>query len=128
MYLEKEVKNSWGTVATTDRFIKEQPNLMARFMRATLKALRLVKHNREAAVDAIVKFSEVKRELAERKYDDVIRTFASNGVVDEKTQKTDLDIVRLVANVNKKVPIERAYDFSFAAQADKELTRAGWRP
>ncbi|MGH7796804.1 MAG: ABC transporter substrate-binding protein [Candidatus Binatia bacterium] len=128
MYLGKEVKNSWGTVATTDRFIKEQPKLIAGFMRATLKALRLVKHNREAAVDAIVKFSELKRELAERTYDDVIRTFTSNGVVDEETQKNDLDIVRLVAKVTKEVPIERAYDFSFAAQADKELTRAGWRP
>jgi NitT/TauT family transport system substrate-binding protein len=128
MYLGKEVKNSWGTVATTDRFIREQPKLMAGFMRATLKALRLVKQNREAAVDAIVKFSELKRELAERTYDDVIRTFTSNGVVDEETQKNDLDIVRLVANVNKEVPITRAYDFSFAAQADKELTRAAWRP
>jgi NitT/TauT family transport system substrate-binding protein len=128
MYLGKEVKNSWGTVATTDRFIKEQPKLMAGFMRATLKALRLVRQNREAAVDAIVKFSELKRELAERTYDDIIRTFSSNGAVDEETQKNDLDIVRLVANVNKEVPIERAYNFSFAAQADKELTRAGWRP
>lgn len=128
MYLGKEVKNSWGTVATTDRFIKEQPKLMAGFMRATLKALRLVKQNREVAVDAIVKFSELKRELAERTYDDVIGTFTSNGVVDEETQKNDLDIVRLVAKVKKEVPIERAYDFSFAAQADKELTQAGWRP
>ena len=73
---------------------------------------------------AIVKFSEVKRELAKRTYDDVIRTFASNGVVDEETQKNDLDIVRLVAKVNKEVPIERADNFSFAAQGDKKLTRA----
>ena len=128
MYLGKEVKNSWGTVATTERFIKDQPKVMAGFMRATLKALRLVKQNREVAVDAIVKFSELKRELAERTYDSVIGTFTSNGVVDEETQKNDLDIVRLVVKVNKEVPIERAYDFSFAAQADKELTRAGWKP
>lgn len=128
MYLGKEVKNSWGTVATSDRFIKEKPKLMAGFMRATLKALRLVKQNREAAVDAIVKFSELRRELAERTYDDVIGTFTKNGVVDEETQKNDLDIVRLVAKVKKEVPIERAYDFSFAAQADKELTQSGWRP
>jgi NitT/TauT family transport system substrate-binding protein len=128
MYLGKEVKNSWGTVATSDRFIKEQPKLMAGFMRATLKALRLVKHNREIAIDGIVKFSELKRELAERTYDEVIKTFTSNGVVDEETQKNDLDIVRLVAKVNQEVPISRAYDFSFAAQADKDLTRAGWRP
>ena len=66
-----------------------------------------------------MKFSEVKRELAERTYDDVNRTFAINGVVEDETQKNDLDIVRLVAKVNKEVPIERAYDFSFAAQADK---------
>jgi len=71
----------------------------------------------------------VKRELAERTYDDVIGTFASNGVVDEEeTQKNDLDIVRLVTNVKKDVPITQAYDFRFAAQADKELTQAGWRP
>jgi len=48
--------------------------------------------------------------------------------VKDETQKNDLDIVRLVAKVNKEVPIECAYNFSFASQADKELTRAGWRP
>jgi hypothetical protein len=26
------------------------------------------------------------------------------------------------------VPIERAYDFSFAKKADSELTKAGWKP
>jgi len=128
MYLGKELKNSWGTIATTDRFIKEQPKLMAGFMRATLKALRLVRQNRQGAVDAIAKFSDVKRDLAARTYDDVIGTFTSNGVVDEETQKNDIDIVRLVTDVKKEVPIKSAYDFSFAAQADKELTKSGWRP
>jgi len=26
------------------------------------------------------------------------------------------------------IPIERAYDFSFAKKADSELTQAGWKP
>lgn len=128
LYLGKEVKNSWGTVATNDQFIKTKPKLMHGFMRALLKALRLVKQNRQAAMDVMMKFSELDRELAARTYDGMIGTFTSNGVVDEETQKNDLDIVREVLKVTKEVPIERAYDFSFAAQADKELTRAGWRP
>jgi NitT/TauT family transport system substrate-binding protein len=128
MYLGKEVKNSWGTVATNDQFIKEKPKLMHGFMRALLKALRLVKQNREVAVSAIAKFSELKRELAERTYDEIIGTFTTNGIVDEETQKNDLDIVREVVKADKEVPIERAYDFSFAARADKELTQGGWRP
>jgi ABC-type nitrate/sulfonate/bicarbonate transport system substrate-binding protein len=128
LYLGKEVKNSWGTVATNDQFIKSKPKLMQGFMRALLKALRLVKQNREAAMEAMMKFSELDRQLAARTYDGMIGTFTTNGVVDEETQKNDLDIVREVLKVTKDVPIDRAYDFSFAKKADSELTQAGWKP
>jgi ABC-type nitrate/sulfonate/bicarbonate transport system substrate-binding protein len=128
LYLGKEVKNSWGTIATNDTFIKNKPKLMYGFTRALLKALRLVKQNREVAMDAMMKFSELDRQLAARTYDGMIGTFTSNGVVDEETQKNDLDIVREVLNLTKEVPIERAYDFSFAKKADRELTQAGWKP
>lgn len=128
MFLGKEVKNSWGTVATNDRFIKEKPKVMHGFMRAALKALRLVRQDREAAVQTMMKFSELKRDLAVRTYDDMIATFTTNGIVDEETQRNDLEIVRQVLKVSKKVPIERAYDLSFAKKADAELTRQGWRP
>ena len=50
LYLGKEVKNSWGTIATNDQFIKMKPKVMHGFMRALLKALRLVKQNREVAM------------------------------------------------------------------------------
>jgi hypothetical protein len=49
-------------------------------------------------------------------------------LLDEETQKNDLDIVREVLKVTKELPIERAYDFSFAKEADSELTQAGWKP
>jgi NitT/TauT family transport system substrate-binding protein len=128
LYLGKEVKNSWGTVATNDQFIKTKPKVMHGFMRALLKALRLVKQNREIAMDMMMKFSELDRQLAARTYDGMIGTFTTNGVVDEETQKNDLDIVREVLKITKDVPIERAYDFSFAKKADGELTQAGWKP
>ncbi len=128
LYLGKEVKNSWGTVATNDQFIKDKPKVMHGFMRGVLKALRLVKQNREVAIDTMMKFSELNRDLAARTYDGMIGTFTNNGVVDEETQKNDLEIVREVLKVSTKVPIERAYDFSFAKRADSELTQAGWKP
>jgi NitT/TauT family transport system substrate-binding protein len=128
LYLGKEVKNSWGTIATNDQFIKTKPKLMHGVMRALLKALRLVKQNREVAMNALMKFSELDKDLAARTYDGMIGTFTTNGVVDEETQKNDLDIVREVLNMTKEIPIQRAYDFSFAKKADNELTQAGWRP
>jgi ABC-type nitrate/sulfonate/bicarbonate transport system substrate-binding protein len=128
MYLGNKVKNSWGTIATSDRFIKEQPKLVTGFMRAILKALRLVHQDREGAIAAVVKFSALQKNLATRMYDDLRGTFTPNGIVDEETQRNDLAIVRQVAGVTENVPIQRAYDFRFAREAAQQLARTGWRP
>jgi ABC-type nitrate/sulfonate/bicarbonate transport system substrate-binding protein len=123
-----EVKNSWGTVATSDRFIKEQPKLMTAFMRATLKAIRFVRKDREATVNAVVKFTGMQRNLAGRMYDDLIGTFTANGAVDEDIQKSDMAIVAQVADVNEAIALARAYDFRFVLEADQQLNKSGWRP
>ena len=127
-YFGNEVKNSWGTLATTDRFIKEQPKLLTSFMKATLKALRFLRQDKETTVAAVMKLSGIERNLAGRIYDDLIGTFTRNGTVDEETQKNDLAIIQQVAAVKEPVPVGRAYDFSFALEADRQLTQGGWRP
>jgi NitT/TauT family transport system substrate-binding protein len=125
-YFGNEVKNSWGTLATSDRLIKEQPELLTSFMKATLKALRFLRQDKETTVAAVMKFSGIERNLAARIYDDLIGTFTRSGTVDEETQKNDLIIIRQVAGVKEEMPISRAYDFSFALEADRQL--AGWQP
>ena len=128
LYLGRELKNSWGTIATSDRFIKEQPKLMLGFCRATIKALRYFRQDREGAISAVVKFTESDRALATRLYDDLIKSFTAAGHVDDETQRNDLAIVKLVADVSEVVPIQKAYDFSFARQAEQQLNREGWKP
>jgi ABC-type nitrate/sulfonate/bicarbonate transport system substrate-binding protein len=128
LYFGNEIKNSWGTVATSDRFIKEQPKLMAGFMRAVLKAVRFVRKDREATINAAVKFTGMQKAMADRMYDDLINTFTSNGSVDEETQRNDLAIVAQIAGVNDPIAPARGYDFSFAMEADQQLNKAGWKP
>lgn len=126
MYLGKELKNSWGTIATSDRFLKEQPKVMLGFARAIIKAMRHFRQDREAAIAATVKYTEFDRALVTRMYDDLIRTFTAAGHVDDETQRNDLAIVKLVAEVNDVVPNNRAYDFSAARQAEAQLRN--WKP
>jgi ABC-type nitrate/sulfonate/bicarbonate transport system substrate-binding protein len=128
LYFGNEVKNSWGTVATSDRFIKEQPKLMAGFMRAIIKAVRFMRKDREATVIAAAKFTGMQRPLAGRMYDDLISSFTVNGTVDEETQRNDLTIVAQIAGVSEPIAPARAYDFSFAVEADQQLNKAGWKP
>jgi NitT/TauT family transport system substrate-binding protein len=127
-FIGNEVKNSWGTLATTDKLIKENPKMVSGFVRATIKALRYLRQDKEGTISAMVKFSGVSREQATRVYDDIIGTFTRNGFVDEETQRNDLAIIRQVVNANEALGTARAYDFSFAQEADQQLNRAGWKP
>ena len=128
LFLGKEVKNSWGTFATSDRFIKEQPKLMAGFVRAVLKGLRVARQDREGTITAVAKFSELDKTLSTRMYDDLVGTFTKAGYVDEQTQKNDLAIVAQVADVVETIPPKRAYDFSFARDAETQLNKQNWKP
>ena len=127
-FFGKEVKNSWGTLATTDKLIKEQPKIVGGFVRATIKALRYVRQDKEGTIAALLKFSGVSREQATRVYDDLIGTFTRNGFVDEETQRIDLNIISQVVNAAEAVSTAKAYDFSFAQEADQQLNRSGWKP
>jgi ABC-type nitrate/sulfonate/bicarbonate transport system substrate-binding protein len=127
-FLGNEVKNSWGTLATSDRLLQEDRKLVFGFLKATLKSLKFIRHNRNATIAAIAKFSQVDARLAGRVYDDLIGTFTTDGAVDEETQKNDLAIIRQVTGVSDIMPIERAYDFSLARAADRELMQSAWHP
>ena len=127
-FMGNEVKNSWGTLATTDKLIKENPKMVGGFVRATLKALRYMRQDKEGTVSALLKFSGVSRQQASRLYEDLIGTFTRNGAVDDETQRNDLSIVRQVINANENVPNAKAYDFTFALEADQQLTKSGWKP
>jgi NitT/TauT family transport system substrate-binding protein len=127
-FMGNEVKNSWGTLATTDKLIKENPKMVSGFVRATIKALRYLRQDKEGTISALLKFSGVSRQQATRLYDDIIGTFTQSGVVDEETQRNDLAIIRQVTNSSETLPNARGYDFSFAHEADQQLNKMGWKP
>jgi NitT/TauT family transport system substrate-binding protein len=127
-FMGNEVKNSWGTLATTDKLIKENPKMVGGFVRATIKALRYLRQDKEGTISTMQKFSGVSRQQAARVYDDIIGTFTRSGFVDEETQRNDLNIIRQVTNSSEILPNARGYDFSFAHEADQQLNKMGWKP
>jgi NitT/TauT family transport system substrate-binding protein len=127
-FIGNEVKNSWGTLATTDKLIKENPKMVEGFVRATIKALRYLRQDREGTISTMQKFSGVSRQQATRVYDDIISTFTRSGFVDDETQRNDLNIIRQVTHSSETLPNARGYDFSFAQEADQQLNKIGWKP
>lgn len=128
VFVGDEVKNSWGTMATTDQLIQENPKLVAGIVKASLKSLRFIHKEREATIATAMKFAGLDKTLATQMYDDLVGTFTQNGIVDEETQRNDIEIIRQITKTKETIPIQRAYDFRFAREADRQLTQLGWRP
>jgi ABC-type nitrate/sulfonate/bicarbonate transport system substrate-binding protein len=99
-----------------DRFIKENPQVLLRTIRATLKANRFIEGNREETIRIMTRFVPQSVETAARSYDVELKALAKNG------QMTDSEIEFQIERLSdKKRPLDEIRDFSFARQALKEL-------
>ena len=99
-----------------DRTIKENPLVLRRTIRATLKANRFLEANREETLRIMTKYVPQSLETAGRSYDVEFKSLAKDG------QMTDAEIeFQLERLADKKRPLDEIRDFSFARQAVKEL-------
>jgi NitT/TauT family transport system substrate-binding protein len=128
IFLGREVRNSWGTLATTERIIQENHRQVHAVLKATVKALRLMRQSKPTATRAMQRFSRVDAAYAERAYDDLISTFNADGTVDDETQRNDLAVIREITRAKASMPISQGYDFSIVRAVNRELNETGWRP
>lgn len=99
-----------------DRFIKENPQVLRRTIRATLKANRFIEGNRDETIRIMTRFVPQSIEAAARSYDVELKALAKDGTM------TDAEIqFQMERLADKKRPLDEIRDFSFARQALKEL-------
>jgi ABC-type nitrate/sulfonate/bicarbonate transport system substrate-binding protein len=115
-------------MATTDQMIQEKPKLVAGMIKASLKALRFVRSQRDATITIAMKFAGLDKNIATRMYNDLVGTFTQSGSVDEETQRNDIEVIRQILKSPDTIPIQRAFDYHFAREADRQLTESGWHP
>jgi ABC-type nitrate/sulfonate/bicarbonate transport system substrate-binding protein len=99
-----------------DKLIKENPQVLRRTIRATLKANRFLENNREETIRIMTKFVPQAPEVAARSYDVELKALAKDGTMTDAEIEFQMD--RLA---DRKRPLDEIRDFSFARQALKEL-------
>lgn len=100
----------------SDRAIKENPQVLRRTIRATLKANRFIGENRDETIRIMARYVPQSVETAGRSYDVELKALAKDG------QMTDAEIeFQMDRLAEKRRPLDEVRDFSFARQALKEL-------
>lgn len=116
--------------ATTDKMMRENPDLVKRYVRATVKGMHYMRAFKSETVDITTKYSKAPRNAGEVDYDAVVQSMTADGTASEKTLRDDLEVRAEILNIplDKIPPTSKVYDFSLVEAVNKELAASGWKP
>jgi len=104
---------------TSDRLVRENPQLVRRTMKALLRAHHFILENKTESIQILLKWLPQPPDIAEHSYETEMKTVSRDG------QMTDAELNALIDRLgDKKRPLDEVRDFSFARQAMKELEGA----
>jgi NitT/TauT family transport system substrate-binding protein len=108
-------------LGTHTRKIKEKPDEIRRVIKATIRANRFIRDNRDEAVRALIGWGKVEREFAYASYDALRNLFNVDGAVPEDGLKLVIDQARRNAKVTREIMPNEVVDLTFLREAQAEL-------
>jgi len=108
-------------LGTHMRKIKEKPEEIRATIRATIRANRYIRDNREDAVQTLISWGKVEQEFAYASYDALRNLFNADGGVPEDGLRLVIDQARRSAKVTREVMPSDVVDLSFLRDAQAEL-------
>ena len=103
------------------RKIKERPDEIRRVIKATIRANRFIRENRDEAVAALIAWGKVEREFAYASYDALRNLFNADGAVPEDGLKLVIEQTRRSNKIARDVASAEVVDLSFLRAAQAEL-------
>jgi NitT/TauT family transport system substrate-binding protein len=108
-------------LGTHTRKIKDKPDEIRRVIKATIRANRFIRDNRDEAVRALIAWGKVEREFAYASYDALRNLFNADGAVPEDGLKLVIEQARRNAKVTRDIMPNEVVDLTFLQEAQAEL-------
>jgi len=103
------------------RKIKERPDEIKRVVKATIRANRFIRDNREEAARILVDWGKVDREFAYSSYDALRVLFNADGAVPEDGLRLVIDQAKRNAKITRDVTPADVADLAMLREAQAEL-------
>ena len=108
-------------LGTHTRKIKEKPDEIRRVIKATIRANRFIRDQRDETVKTLIAWGKVEREFAYASYDALRNLFNADGAVPEEGLKLVIEQTRRANKVAREVMPSEVVDLSFLRDAQAEL-------
>jgi NitT/TauT family transport system substrate-binding protein len=118
-----------GGLATSNDKIKQNPDKIFRFIRASLKGIHFFVSKRESAIKYMMDALKMTdRELASSIYDIQSKLILREGFSDDKVLQTMIAEMKKITKVQRDIKVSDIFDLSFVKKANEELKSSGWKP
>ena len=121
----KEIKMLYTGLATAEELLVKRPELLRRFLRATIKGREYLKRYRSQSLALGKKYDRAPDDVRNADYDATMEMMTADGTEDLETQKSDIDIGRRALGIQKEVAPSEVFDFRLVREVYKELREAG---
>jgi len=120
-YFGDYVEQSLSGVGTSDRMIRERPELVRRMLIATIKSLRFIQQRPSESIQFIIKEWGVDAALAEELYKSMLPAFSKDGGMDEKGIRDGLKRETDRMALKEETPLSRVLDLRLLREVQKGL-------
>ncbi len=101
---------------TTVERIQKQSGEIRKLVRATLRAIRFAKTNRQESVKSIAKWTGMELPLAQGSYDMAVETWSAGGVPGAEALRATMEEVQKELKLERAPDPAQAFDWSFVKQ------------
>jgi ABC-type nitrate/sulfonate/bicarbonate transport system substrate-binding protein len=122
----KEIKMLYTGLATSEELLVKRPDLVRRFIRATVKGREFLKRYKGQSLALGKKYDRSPDDVRSADYDVTMEMMTADGMEDLETQKSDIDIGRRALGIQKEVLPQQVFDFRYVREVYKELREVGW--
>jgi NitT/TauT family transport system substrate-binding protein len=122
----KEIKMLYTGLATSEDLLVKRPDVVRRFIRATVKGREFLKRYKAQSLALGKKYDRAPDDVRNADYDATMEMMTADGTEDVETQKSDIEIAKRALGVQRDVPTEQVFDFRLTREVYKELREAGW--
>lgn len=114
-----------GGAALTDRMLKEKPDLVRRFLRATVRALLWFRANEKDAVARMAQGFKISHDDALGIYKATLKSYTQDGTISRDLQEKIISFQRKQLKVEKEIAPDKVYDFTILRTVNEELKKVG---
>ena len=75
-----------------------------------------------------MEFLNLDQDVASAVYDTVVGDFNDTGVITNDKAKQIVETQKAILHVEGDLPVDKAFDLSFANEANRQLQSSGWKP